>query len=117
MVIINLSEKWLRRNKTIMIWNKITKFSEKSVRAAWFARKLLQELCDFLNFNVTFGVYILKNTYCNPLGPNGSYMIHGSDGRNNCPEAKGLVDNTNFLSTKKLIARLNVDRPLLIYQR
>ena len=53
----------------------------------------------------------------NPLGPDGSYMIHGSDGRNNCLEAEGLVDNTNFLSTKKLIGRLNVDRLLLIYQR
>ena len=53
----------------------------------------------------------------NPLGPDGSYMIHRSDGRSNCPEAKGLVDNTNLLSTKKLIGRLNVGRPLLIYQR
>ena len=53
----------------------------------------------------------------NPLGPDGSYMIHRSYGRNNCPEAKRLVDNTNFLFTKKLIGRLNVDRPLLIYRR
>ena len=51
------------------------------------------------------------------MGPDGSYMIHGSYRWNNCPEAKGLVDNTNFLFTKKLIGRLNVDQPLLIYQR
>ena len=32
----------------------------------------------------------------NPLGPDGSFMIHESYGRNNCPEAKGLVDNTQI---------------------
>ena len=53
----------------------------------------------------------------NLLGPYGSYMIHGSYEKYNCPEAKGLVDNTSFLFTKKLIGRLNVDGPLLIYQR
>ena len=52
----------------------------------------------------------------NPLSPDGSYMIHGSYDRNNCREAKGLLDNANFLFTKKLIGRLNADRPLLIYQ-
>ena len=31
----------------------------------------------------------------NPLGPDGSYVIHGSYERNNCPEVKGLVDNAN----------------------
>ena len=34
-----------------------------------------------------------------------------------CPETKGLGDNTNLLFTKKLIGLLNVDWSLLIYQR
>ena len=42
-------------------------------------------------------------------------MIYGSYGRNNCLEAKELIDNANFLFTKKLIGPLNADRPLLIY--
>ena len=50
-----------------------------------------------------------------PLAPDGSYMIHGSYGRNKRPEAKESVDNANFLFTKKLIGPLNVDRPLLIH--
>ena len=36
-------------------------------------------------------------------------MIHVFYGRNNCPEAKGLVGNANFLLTKKLIGPLNAD--------
>ena len=52
----------------------------------------------------------------NPLGPDGSYVLHGSYERNNCPEAKGLVDNAKFLFTEKLIGSLNADRPLWIYQ-
>ena len=31
-------------------------------------------------------------------------------------KAKELVDNANFLFTKKLIGRQNADQPLLIYQ-
>ena len=54
--------------------------------------------------------------FFNPLCPDGSYMIHGSYGRNNCPETKRLVDNANFLLTKKVIRRLNADRPVLIHQ-
>ena len=42
---------------------------------------------------------LLFQTLLNPLDPDGSYMIHESYGRNNCPEAKGFVDNTNFLFT------------------
>ena len=64
--------------------------------------RLLNPDLIFLNFN--------------PLGPDGSYMIHGSHGRNNCLEAKGLVDIANFLFSKMLISRLNADQPFLIYQ-
>ena len=39
-------------------------------------------------------------------------MIHGSYGINNCPEAKGLVGNANFLFTKNLIGRLNAEELL-----
>ena len=61
-------------------------------------------------------MYTSKGLSVNPLGPDASYMIHGSYERNNYREAKGLVRNANFLFTKKLIRRLNADRPLLIYQ-
>ena len=43
-------------------------------------------------------------------------MIHGSYGRNNCSAAKELVDNANFIFTKKLIGCLNADQPLSICQ-
>ena len=52
----------------------------------------------------------------NPLGPDGSYVIHGSYERNKCPKAKGLIDTASFLFTEKLIGPLNADRPLWIYQ-
>ena len=67
------------------------------------------------------GVPVFFNNNCctwliNHLGPDRSYVIHGSYERNNCPEAKGLVDNANFRFTEKLIGPLNADRPLWIYQ-
>ena len=69
-----------------------------------------------ISFLVICDLKLRQNPCFNRLGPDGSCMIHGSYRRNNCPEAKELVDNANFLFTKKLNGPLNADRPLLIYQ-
>ena len=65
-------------------------------------------------YSLIYNICLLVNNQ--PFGMDTSYMTHGSYGRNNFPEAKGLVDNANFLFTNKLISRLNADRPILIYQ-
>ena len=84
----------------------------------WFNLKLALEYISWKCL-ATNGTSTLDPFYFfkfNPLGLDASYTIYGSYGRNNCPEAKGLVNNANFLFTKKLILYLNANRPLSIYQ-
>ena len=65
-----------------------------------------------------YGSTILDPSHFNPLDPDGSYMGPWVLWKKQLWyfEAKGLVGNANFLFIKKLIGRLNADRPLLIYQ-
>ena len=48
--------------------------------------------CEFLveNYEQIYVVFHCQNDF-NPLDPDGSYMIHGSYGRNIRPGAKGLT--------------------------